>query len=937
MKKRMGLLVGLMLAVALSLSTVSAVRADAPPQAGAWGTSDYFAVANEGTAEETITSKQVNGGFKDNFFVRSDRQAVGDYTVSATFQATRTSPYNEEVDYGLVPWYVDDNNYIVVYLKWNNETNQMRCMQITGMVNGVFPVIWDNGFRQNEWNDLWMDGGADRQQFLSKSPADQLELKVVKKLSEARDTVIFYGYINNVEIGFISFRDVVKFNAQPAKVGIYAYHDTVTVTDFAVTDCEDNVSTFDYVGDTDYIARSAGTAQEWTADASGITLTPAGTAMYDNALLIKNPYTNSGYALETEVDVTGSGNRAVALYGWYKDEYNYYSLGVKEEGGAVKAFVDGKSTTEVVPDLNVAPFSQEQALDMTLDAVTKLRVEKAGGGLSLFINGSDTAAITANVGGAITVGADVGLTAVGMPNVKFTQTKTETVGYVPYDWFLQELGEEGDKTAFYVSAASEQAVTLTDEKTFAFTVDEEETEHTAGLYTATSMVGELDVSADFTVLDGGTFGLYAWLESDTKYATVTVTPQKLVVAYAFGEDNNGTQDFTLPAEYTVAGEHTLRSKLEKHTLKVWLDEQVVVESYAVAGNDLNGNPYAGVLAAGKDLTVENFAFTGFWPYKEIELNGWKVRGARNDSWTTTENAIIGNTNGGTEFKNTLALVDYTASTDLYFASKVKTTARVSNQYKTGLLPYYKDGDNHVFVWLAQWEGAKTTITATARLNGAAVGAEWREQEVAYTYVGAVNEVEVAIEGDTLKVWLNRSFAPTFTTVIEGLSNRSMTGAKVGFNVFNTTTEFSDFDVSTARIYTNTEKPTVGETGTRVTAATVGDAVSLPVFTAENSVGDTLNAVVTVTDPDGQTVEITKNKFTATAVGEYTVTVTCTDVWGNNADPVTYTVTVTEAAQPAPAESGCGCGSAAGLGTWLALPVILFACAAVALLLRRRKA
>ena len=96
-----------------------------------------------------------------------------------------------------------------------------------------------------------------------------------------------------------------------------------------------------------------------------------------------------------------------------------------------------------------------------------------------------------------------------------------------------------------------------------------------------------------------------------------------------------------------------------------------------------------------------------------------------------------------------------------------------------------------------------------------------------------------------------------------------------------------------RIYGFKEKPVIQETGTRKTEGTVGNVISLPIYTAENSAGDFLTPVIKVTGPDGNEVEISKNRFTPDKAGTYHVNVTCVDAWGNEADPLDYDIVVKE--------------------------------------------
>ena len=56
-------------------------------------------------------------GFLGNFLVRSDENASGDYRLSATFKGAATA-VTGEINMGIVPWFQDAQNYVVIYLKW---------------------------------------------------------------------------------------------------------------------------------------------------------------------------------------------------------------------------------------------------------------------------------------------------------------------------------------------------------------------------------------------------------------------------------------------------------------------------------------------------------------------------------------------------------------------------------------------------------------------------------------------------------------------------------------------------------------------------------------------------------------------------------------------------------------------------------------------------
>ena len=226
---------------------------------------------------------------------------------------------------------------------------------------------------------------------------------------------------------------------------------------------------------------------------------------------------------------------------------------------------------------------------------------------------------------------------------------------------------------------------------------------------------------------------------------------------------------------------------------------------------------------------------------------------------------------------------------------IQVNERTGNEWKVGLMPYYKDADNHVIVWFSQWSDGGCKIVITARLNGQTVGAEWRESGDIGVNMLEKNYLETRIQGNKVSVYLNKGFTPIYETTIDGLENRNMELAFTGFQSGNgIAATYSEFTmVSDKRIYGFTEKPVILETGTRKTTGNVGTLITLPIYTAENSIGDFLTPVVKVTDPNNNDVTVSKNRFTPEKAGTYHVNVTCTDSWGNEADPIDYDIVVSE--------------------------------------------
>lgn len=119
----------------------------------------------------------------------------------------------------------------------------------------------------------------------------------------------------------------------------------------------------------------------------------------------------------------------------------------------------------------------------------------------------------------------------------------------------------------------------------------------------------------------------------------------------------------------------------------------------------------------------------------------------------------------------------------------------------------------------------------------------------------------------------------------------MPAAGYGLTVLNTSATFDEIAVSDSRIFKETGTPAIEKiSGTMPTEGTVGTELRIPVFSATGVGGATAEIVLKVTDPDGSEVEIKANKFTPEKEGDYTLTVTATDAWGNT-DSQRYQIAV----------------------------------------------
>ena len=84
---------------------------------------------------------------------------------------------------------------------------------------------------------------------------------------------------------------------------------------------------------------------------------------------------------------------------------------------------------------------------------------------------------------------------------------------------------------------------------------------------------------------------------------------------------------------------------------------------------------------------------------------------------------------------------------------------------------------------------------------------------------------------------------------------------------------------------NTQKPTLILNGSNVESVLLGEEVTIASATAEDAIGGALNVDIAIKDANGDPVAIAEGKFTASVLGDYTVTYSAEDKYGNKQEIV----------------------------------------------------
>ena len=846
---------------------------------GSGAVSNYYTIG-----EDSIVASN-NHSIRGNFAVREDANAIGDYTVSVSGTAVSSWPVTKNIHIGLVPWYVDANNYLLVYMEWSNteRPSSMRVVEFTGRINGQNPFVYkDGGFIASEWNDAWMDGGNTSKCV---EPSSSWTFSVSRKRSAGGDADELFAYINGQQVGFFSFRDLQTYAAVNAKVGLYAYNEDVTFTDFSVTSLSRSGA---YSSIEDGVV-GKGESGTWSKDALGYSLDASlSQKASDNMLIKENEFEESNYAVTTSFASSSLPvNGEVGLVAWYQDEYNYVLATIKRLSTGYLASIKGQIANVTAPG-NIAPTAIEETTSLSLaEGDIALTVRRLSSTLDFSINGESRLQKKLNeVAGKGRVGLCLAGASLTLP------FHLEESAYVPFNWYSATLAGSA-----CMLSSQELASISYESGVYHFSsasLGSEESSYAGVLYPSNKWE-DVTVSAKFLgVTAARKIGLYAFYQNEDNFARIIVTSSSTTLEIVREGVSRSKSFYNVGA---FEGDLVLRSTLKSGLLSLEIGEDVIFEKETL-DMDYSFSPYVGFLNAGTEGDVSAFSVTGFSKGDTIVTeDGWSLTGPRPSTWTFSEGkkTLDASYEGGTEWQRTSALFPQEEAS-FHMGAEIAVTGYTAAEYKTGLVPYYLDSGNYVFVWFSQWSGATPKINVTARVKGAVLGGtEFHEVDAGVDYLGSKNQMEVEIDGDDIRVYINSGASPSYSGTFPGLSSRSLSGAKVGFNIVNTSARFTNFTLqSDKRIFTFDEAPVIGEIGTRPTTGVVGKNIKLPVYTATNSRNDPIDAVVKVFDPNGNEVTLTKNAFVPEIAGDYTVKVDATDDYGNQAETLQYVISVADA-------------------------------------------
>lgn len=243
MKKVICLLISLALIAAMGILCVSA---DETTEEWSSVISDKYTVDENGNVisvahygqlgpeHDGVINTMLYQGFETGDGITSN------YRVSVKMTGTKTLPVDNHIREGIIPWYVDKDNYLVVYVEWADwdRPSEMRCVQVTGRIGGKNICVFDSFafdyLPGNGWNDFWTDG-------YTYAPTETFELVV--EMYENDDFVEVIFILNDADGNTLKDGSVWVEKSEElqksGKVGLYAFNDTVTFSDFSIEVIED--------------------------------------------------------------------------------------------------------------------------------------------------------------------------------------------------------------------------------------------------------------------------------------------------------------------------------------------------------------------------------------------------------------------------------------------------------------------------------------------------------------------------------------------------------------------------------------------------------------------------------------------------------------------------------------------------------------------------
>lgn len=223
--------------------TVTEAKPNLVTQQG-WTLPSVWQQNGTGLVNENNNGNAANVNWLSNYAVLDDAAPAGDYSLSVTFRGTRTNhegTAGNNIEIGVIPWYLDAQNYVIVYLQfwpnWAYSAMGLTSIEVLYFRDGVrYGAEGVQGFNSHFMDNPLYSGSN----CASLNPDDEITIKVDKVFDGNMDvfTVTVSGTNTDGNYVSVSFEQAysisVSHRAETAAVGLYSWNDTVTFSSLTV-------------------------------------------------------------------------------------------------------------------------------------------------------------------------------------------------------------------------------------------------------------------------------------------------------------------------------------------------------------------------------------------------------------------------------------------------------------------------------------------------------------------------------------------------------------------------------------------------------------------------------------------------------------------------------------------------------------------------------
>ena len=226
--------------------TITVVKPNLVQDEDGWTLPSTWTQNGSGLVNANQNSGVVNANWLSNYAVTKDAFS-GNYSISVTVQGTRTNHeglVNNNIEIGLIPWYQDAQNYVIVYLQfwanWTYSNMGLTSIEVLYFKDGVqYGPEGTVGFNSHFMDNPLYSGSN----CASLNPDDAITIKV-DRIYDAQQNMDVYTVMvsgTNSEGEFVSVSFEQAYTTSVGKtggIGLYSWNDTVTFSSLYVEKIE---------------------------------------------------------------------------------------------------------------------------------------------------------------------------------------------------------------------------------------------------------------------------------------------------------------------------------------------------------------------------------------------------------------------------------------------------------------------------------------------------------------------------------------------------------------------------------------------------------------------------------------------------------------------------------------------------------------------------